>query len=121
MVYDLKTGLSQSLALRGDGFTNLPRGTSIAYTSVPYTRRNEAVWLLNANSKQQRLSSPGKTHRDSDPVHINGSKFVAFTRTDVATDRSAIYVVQRYATDPVETQLFEAQGNAYTKGGRRSR
>jgi Tol biopolymer transport system component len=118
MVYDLKTGINQSLALRGNGFANLPRGTSIAYTALPYSRRNEAVWLIDANSRQKRLSSPGKTHRDADPVHINGTKFVAFTRTDVATNKSSIYVVERYAKDPVETQLFEAKGNAYTKGGK---
>lgn len=115
-VHTLKTGLNQSLALRGNGFTNLSRGTSIAYTSLPYSRRNDAVWLIDANSRQKRLSSPGKTHRDTDPVHINGSKFVAFTRTDVATNTSSIYVVQRYAKDPVETRLFEVKANTYTKG-----
>ncbi|MBX2853225.1 MAG: hypothetical protein KTR15_15935 [Phycisphaeraceae bacterium] len=117
MVHDLKTGLNRSLALRGDGFTNLPRGTSIAYTTLPYSRRNEAVWLIDANNRQKRLSSPGKAYRDTDPVHINGTKFVAFTRTETATNKAAIYVVERYAQDPVETLLFEAEGNAYTKGG----
>lgn len=117
MVHELKTGLNQSLALRGNDFNNLPRGTSIAYTSLPYSRRNQAVWLINANSQQKRLSSPGITHRDTDPVHINGTKFVAFTRTDVATNHASIFVVERYATDPVETLLFEAKGNAYTRGG----
>jgi len=120
MVHELKAGLNQSLALRGNGFTNLARGSSIAYTALPYSRRNEAVWLIDANSKQRRLSSPGKTHRDTDPVHINGTKFVAFTRTDVATNKSSIYVVQRYAKDPVETLLFESQNNVYTKGEQRA-
>lgn len=115
-VYTLRTGLAQSLALRGNGFANLSRGTSIVYTALPYSRRNDAVWIIDANSKQRRLSSPGKTHRDSEPVHINGSKFVAFTRTDLATDASSIYIVQRYADDPVEVQLFEPRHNAYTRG-----
>lgn len=117
MVHELKTGLNQSLALRGKSFTNLPRGTSVAYTSLAYSKRNEAVWLLDANTRQQRLSSPGTTHRDTDPVHINGTKFVTFTRTDIATNNSSIFVVERYAKDPVETPLFEAKANAYTKGG----
>lgn len=116
MVHDLKTGLNQSLALRGNGFSNLARGTSIVYTTLPYSRRNEAIWLIDVNSRQTRLSSPGKTYRDADPVHINGSKFVAFTRTDVATGKSSIYVAERYATDPVEALLFEAKGDAYTQG-----
>ncbi|MFK7789524.1 MAG: hypothetical protein AB8C95_08565, partial [Phycisphaeraceae bacterium] len=117
-VHNLKTGLNQSLALRGNGFSNLSRGTSITYTALPYSRRNAAVWLIDANSKNRRLSSPGKTHRDADPVHINGSKFVAFTRIDVATNKSSIYVVERYAKDPVETLLFESENNVYTAGGR---
>ena len=71
--------------------------------------------MIDANSRQTRLSSPGKDFRDTDPVHINGSKFVAFTRTDVATDKSSIFVVERYASEPVETLLFEAKGNAYTQ------
>lgn len=119
MVHDLKTGLNQSLSLRGNGFSNLARGTSVVYTTLAYTRRNEAVWVIDATSRQKRLSSPGKTHRDLDPVHINGTKFVAFTRIDVATNRSAIFVVERYAQDPVETLLFEAKGSAYTRGGYR--
>lgn len=114
-VHELKKGLNQSLALRGNGFANLTRGTSVVYTTLPYSRRNEAVWIIDANSRQQRLSSPGKTHRDTDPVHINGTKFVAFTRTDIATNESSIYVVERYATDPVETLLFESKGGAFTK------
>ena len=117
MVHELKTGLNQSLALRGNSFTNLPRGTSVAYTALPYSRRNDAVWVIDANSRQTRLSSPGKAHRDTGPVHINGTKFVAFTRTDVATNKSAIYVVERFAEDPVEALLFEAEANTYTKGG----
>ena len=116
MVHDLKTGTNQSLALRGNGFTNLPGGTSIVYTSLSYSRRNAAVWLIDANSRQQRLSSPGKTHRDSDPVHINGTKFVAFTRTSVDTNTSSIYVVQRSTTNPVETRLFDAEVSVHTKG-----
>jgi Tol biopolymer transport system component len=116
MVHELKTGVNQSFALRGNSFTNLPRGTSVVYTALPYTRRNDAVWLLDANSRQTRLSSPGKTHRDTHPVHINGTTFVAFTRTDVATNKSSIFVVDRYADDPVETQLFKAKANAYTAG-----
>ncbi|MEO0475481.1 MAG: hypothetical protein AAF085_05825 [Planctomycetota bacterium] len=114
MVHELKTGLNQSLALRGNGFANLPRGTSVVYTALPYSRRNDAVWLIDANSRQSRLSSPGKTSIDSDPVHINGTKFVAFTRTEVATGKASIYVVQRFAENPVEALLFEAEGNAYT-------
>ena len=116
MVHELKTGLNQSLTLRGNGFTNLPRGISVVYTTLPYSRRNDAVWVIDANSRQTRLSSPGKTHRDTDPVHINGTKFVAFTRTDVATNKSAIFVVERFAEDPVETLLFEAEADTYTKG-----
>ena len=115
-VYQLKTGVSQSLALRGNGFTNLAGGTSIAYTTLPYGRRNAAVWLIDANSKQRRLSSPSKAYIDTDPIHISGTKFVAFTRTDVMTNASSIYVVERYAKDPVETQLFEADANTYTQG-----
>lgn len=117
MVHELKNGLNQSLKLRGTGFSNLARGTSIVYTTLPYSRRNEAVWMIDVNSRQNRLSSPGKTHRDTDPVHINGTKFVAFTRTDVATNKSSIFVAERYAQDPVETLLFEAKGDAYTQGG----
>lgn len=113
--HELKTGINQSLRLRGDNFTNLSRGTSIAYTTPPYSRRNEAVWIIDANNRQMRLSSPGKTHRDTDPVHINGTKFVAFTRTEVVTGKSSIFVVERYAKDPVETLLFEASGNVYTQ------
>lgn len=116
MVHELKTGLNQSLKLRGNSFANLARGTSIVYTTLPYSRRNEAVWMIDVNSRQKRLSSPGKTYRDTDPVHINGTKFVAFTRTNIATNQSSIYVVERYATDPVETELFEAKGDAYTSG-----
>ncbi|MEM9345497.1 MAG: hypothetical protein AAGB26_02650 [Planctomycetota bacterium] len=116
MVYDLKTGLNQSLTLRGNGFSNLARGTSVVYTTLPYTRRNEAIWMIDATNRQKRLSSPGKTHRDTDPLHINGTKFVAFTRTEVATGISSLFVVERYATDPVETLLFEAEGNAFTSG-----
>jgi len=116
MVHELKTGLNQSLALRGNAFANLPRGTSIAYTTLPYSRRNQAVWLLDANARQHRLSSPGLTHRDAHPVHINGTTFVAFTRTDVEKKRSYIYVVERYAEDPVETQLFESDHDVYTAG-----
>lgn len=116
MVYELKKGLNQSLALRGNAFANLSRGTSIVYTTLPYSRRSEAVWIIDANNRQKRLTSPGKTHHDSDPVHINGSKFVAFTRTDVATKQSSIYVVERYATNPVETLLFETKSDAYTQG-----
>lgn len=119
-VHNLKTGINQSLALRGNGFSNLLRGTSVVYTSLPYSRRNAAVWLLTANSRQQRLSSPGKTYQDTDPVHINGTKFVAFTRTDVATNQSSIFVVERYNTKPVETLLFQAKGSAYTKGSERT-
>lgn len=115
-VHELKKGLNQTLALRGNSFTNLARGTSLVYTTLPYSRRNEAVWIIDANNRQKRLTSPGKTHRDTDPVHINGTKFVAFTRTDLATNQSSIYVVERYATDPVEALLFEAKGNVYTKG-----
>jgi len=117
MVHELKSGLNQSLSLRGNGFRNLQRGTSILYTTQPYSRRNEAVWLIDANSRQTRLSSPGKTHRDLDPVHINGTKFVAFTRIDVNTSKPAIFVVERYAEKPVETQLIKTKGDAYTRGG----
>ncbi|MEM6260175.1 MAG: hypothetical protein AAGI37_18015 [Planctomycetota bacterium] len=116
MVHDLRNGLNQSLALRGNGFSNLARGTSIVYTTLPYTRRNEAIWMIDATSRQKRLSSPGKTYRDTNPVHINGTKFVAFTRTEVATGASSLFVVERYATDPVETLLFEAKANAFTSG-----
>lgn len=114
MVHDLATGLNQTLSLRGNGFANLARGTSVVYTTLPYSRRNEAVWIIDVNSRQKRLSNPGKTHRDTDPVHINGGKFVAFTRTDVKTGKSAIYVVERYADDPVEAPLFDAQGDVFT-------
>ena len=116
MVHTLKTGVNQSLRLRGNDFANLARGTSVVYTALPYSRRNEAIWIIDANNQQKRLSSPGKTHRDTDPVHINGTKFTAFTRTDIATNQSSIYVVERYAKDPVETLLFEAKGHAYTQG-----
>jgi dipeptidyl aminopeptidase/acylaminoacyl peptidase len=116
-VHTLNDGVNRSLRLRGNGFANLPRGTSIAYTTLPYTRRNAAVWLLDANNRKRRLSSPGKLYTDADPVHIVGTTFVAFTRTEVATNRSAIYVVDRAANNPVETRLFEADANVYTKGG----
>lgn len=116
MLHEVNSGLNNSFSLRGNAFANLPRGTSVAYTSLPYTRRNEAVWLLDANGRQKRLTSPGKSHRDSHPVHINGTSFVAFTRTDVETNKTSVFVVDRFAEDPVETLLFEASGGTYTSG-----
>lgn len=116
-VHDLKTGLNNSLSLLGNGFSNLPRGTSVLYTTLPYSRRNEAVWLLDANGKTRRLSEPNKDYRDVDPVHIGGTALVAFTRIDVKTGKAAIYVVDRQAEDPVAVPLVEGKGNAYTRGG----
>ena len=116
MLHEVNSGLNNSFSLRGNAFANLPRGTSVAYTSLPYTRRNEAVWLLDANGRQKRLTSPGKSHRDSNPVHINGTSFIAFTRTDVETNKTSVFVVDRFAEDPVEALLFEASGDACTSG-----
>ena len=45
----------------------------------------------------------------------NCTKFVGFNRTDVATNKSSIFAVERYATDPVETLLFEPIRDAYTQ------
>lgn len=119
MVRDLATGVVQSLGLRGDGFTNLQRGMSIVYTKPAYSRRNEAVWLIDANNKQTRLTDPGKTHRDQDPVHVNGTTLVAFTRVDVETNRAAIYVVDRASDDPVAVPFIEGKASAFTRCGER--
>jgi len=117
MVRDLASGVVQSLGLRGDGFTNLQRGMSIVYTKPAYSRRNEAVWLIDANNKETRLSDPGKTHRDRDPVHLNGTTLVAFTRVDVKTKKASVYVVDRASDDPVEVPLVQSEAGAYTRGG----
>ncbi len=119
MVRELKTGLTQPLALRGNGFTNLQRAVSIVFTKLPYSRRNEAVWLIDANNRQTRLSEPNRDYRDVDPVHINGTPYVAFTRIDIETDNAMIYVVDRTSDDPVAVPLLTGEGPAYTRGGER--
>jgi Tol biopolymer transport system component len=114
---ELGSGVIHSVGLPGTGHTNLRAGVSIAYTSTPYSRRNESVWLMDANGGQFRLTDPGESEHDLQPVFFGSEGDLVFTRFDDAQDTYRLMTIHRRTEDRVATLIDQPAPVCFTRGG----
>ena len=113
----LSTGVTHDIGLPGTGHASLRSGVSVAYSSTPYSRRNESVWLLDANGGRRRLTDPGRTEHDLEPVFFGGGGDVVFTRYDEASGVYRLMTVHRNTQDRAATPAGQPTLHCFTRGG----
>ncbi len=114
---ELGSGVIHSVGLPGTGHTNLRAGVSIAYTSTPYSRRNETVWLMDANGGQFRLTDPGEAEHDIQPVFFGSEGDLVFTRFDEEEGTYRLMTIHRRTEDRVASAVEQPTAVCFTRGG----
>jgi len=117
LLRELSTGVFHELGLPGTGHTNLRNGVSVAYSSTPYSRRNETIWLMNANGGQCRLTEPGEHEHDLQPVFFDSEGELAFTRYNDETNSYQLMLIHRNTADKVATPIDQPAPFCMTRGG----
>lgn len=117
MLRELRNGVIHELGLPGTGHTNLRAGVSIAYTSTPYSRRNETVWLMDANGGQFRLTDPGEHEHDIQPVFFGIEGDLVFTRYNDEQGGYQLMGIHRRTEDRVATPIDQPTPVCFTRGG----
>ncbi|MEM9021900.1 MAG: hypothetical protein AAGC44_15200 [Planctomycetota bacterium] len=113
------SGVVNDLGLFGTGFVNGYRDFSLLYSSLPTSQMNEAIWRLDSNNAQTRLTDPGERARDLGPVWADGLRAVVFTRVEASTGRIKVMLLNPGTPEvgPIELAVDGAEV-VLTRGGR---
>ena len=114
---ELGNGVIHELGLPGTGHTNLRSGVSVAYSSTPYSRRNETIWLLSANGGQFRLTDPAAHEHDLQPVFFDMEGELVFTRHNDEHGTYQLMIIHRATEDRVAAPIAQPTPFCITRGG----
>lgn len=114
---ELRTGLIHDLGLAGTGHTNLRAGVSVAFVPPAYSRRNETIWLFDANGHRRRLTDPNEHQHDLQPVFFGSEGNLVFTRYNSDNGMHQLMHVHRNTQDRVAEPVAQPATHCFTRGG----